>query len=52
MSTNRALAVLGYLLALGAISCAAASCKEENRDIHPSTNYEPEPAKPVSMPSS
>jgi mono/diheme cytochrome c family protein len=50
MRTNHALAAIGYVIALGAISCAAASCKEENRDIHPSTNHEPEPAKPVSTP--
>jgi mono/diheme cytochrome c family protein len=50
MSTHRSLAVVGHFVAYAAFSCAAASCKEENRDIHPSTNHEPEAAKLTSAP--
>jgi mono/diheme cytochrome c family protein len=28
----------------------ALACKEDNRDLHPSTNHEPQPAKPASTP--
>ena len=50
MSTNHSLAVAACLFALAALSGAATSCKEDNRDLHPSTNHEPEPAKLTSAP--
>jgi len=45
MTTTRAAACFVCLFALTTLSC-----KEENRDLHPSTNHEPEPAKPASTP--
>jgi mono/diheme cytochrome c family protein len=45
MRTTRAAAAFICLFAL-----AALSCKEDNRELHPSTNHEPEPARPASTP--
>lgn len=46
MTTTRAAACLIICL----FGLTALSCKEDNRELHPSTNHEPEPAKPASTP--
>jgi cytochrome c551/c552 len=50
MRTRQAVVDGIYLFACAALCCAALSCRDENRELHPSTNHEPEPAKPVSTP--
>ncbi len=49
MSSTRA--VTRAVCSFGLVAaCAALSCKDENRELHPSTNHEPAPARPASVP--
>ena len=56
MRTDRAFSLFKYLCALATraclacLACLAASCTEDMRNIHPSTNHEPEPVRAASLP--